>query len=261
MRRSYVDGRWGQIHIRSAGISTDAPPLLLLHPTPKSGWIFETLAPLLAKDRLVVAPDTPGYGASDAPPAPASIEDLAMALLDAAGAVAGQGPVDVLGYHTGSVLAVAMAALAPQRVRRLTLVSLPAYDAASRTSKLKGLATWPRPQIDGAHLTRLWEIMRGRANPAVNADWLHASFAENLRPGARGPWGYEAVYRYDLIAALSALTHPTLVLNPEDDLWEVTAAHASLIGGAAYVELPGAGHGVFTLQADVIAKAVTRFLA
>lgn len=260
LRRLYVDGRWGQIHLRTAGAAGRAPPLLLLHPTPKSGWIFETLMGCLAPDRQVIAPDTPGYGASDPPPAPAAIEDLAAELLNAVESLVPDGPVDVLGYHTGSVLAAAMASLRPERVRRLILVSLPAYDATTRAAKLAGLASWPAPEIGGEHLTRLWDIMRRRANPAVGADWLHASFAENLRPGRRGPWGYAAVYGFDLIAALRAIRHPTLVLNPEDDLWEPTAAHARLIAQAQYIELPGAGHGAFELQAEELAGMVERFL-
>ena len=39
--------------------------------------------PALADGRIVIAPDTPGYGASDAPPAPATMEEHAAALLDA----------------------------------------------------------------------------------------------------------------------------------------------------------------------------------
>ena len=260
VRRAYVDGRWGQLHVRTAGGPGAWPPLLLLHPTPKSGWIFETLMGRLGRERLVIAPDTPGYGASDPPPEPASIEDLAGALLEAADAVAPGGVIDVLGYHTGSVLAVAMAALRPERVRRLILVSLPAYDAETRAAKLEGLSSWPAPDIDGGHLTRLWTTVRRRANPALSAEWLHASVTENLRPGRRGPWGYAAVYRYDLIAALAATSHPTLMLNPEDDLWDVTAAHAGLIPGATYIELPGAGHGVFEHQAAEVAGLVEGFL-
>lgn len=261
VRRAYLDSRWGQTHVRISGARGLGPPLLLLHPTPKSGWIYETLMGRLGHRCFAIAPDTPGYGASDPPARPASIEDLAVAIMEAVTPLAPEGPVDVMGYHTGSVLAVALSRLYPERVGRLVLTSLPAYDAPTRAAKLEGLSSWPAPEIEGGHLGRLWSIMRARTHPALGVDWLHASFAENLRPGRRGPWGYAAVYGYDLIAALPLIGRPTLVLNPEDDLHAVTAAHAALIPGAAYMELPGARHGVFEHQAAEVAEIVTGFLA
>ena len=37
IRRTYVDGQWGQVHLRICGNGHDLPPLLLLHPTPEIG--------------------------------------------------------------------------------------------------------------------------------------------------------------------------------------------------------------------------------
>ncbi len=37
-RKSYIDGRWGQVHVRELG---EGPPLLLLHQSPISGSQFE----------------------------------------------------------------------------------------------------------------------------------------------------------------------------------------------------------------------------
>ncbi len=45
VRRLFVDGRYGQLH---------QPPL--------SGRMFSELPPQLGRDRVVNAPDTPGYG-------------------------------------------------------------------------------------------------------------------------------------------------------------------------------------------------------
>lgn len=259
-RRSYVDGRFGQVHLRMTGAGAgELPPLLLLHPTPKSGWIYERLMAALGEGRVVIAPDTPGYGASDAPPAPPAIEDYAAEMLMVAERFT-SGPVDVLGYHTGSVIAVAMARLAPEQVRRLVLVSLAAYDAEARAEKLAGLKNWPGPADDGSHLTAMWRLMQTLFDPRVDVEWRHASLTENLRAGSRAPWGYDAVYRYDFQAALSALRHRTLILNPEDDLWDLTRRNAARVAGADYVELPGLGHGLFDLETAKIAALVEGFL-
>lgn len=52
------------IHVRTAG---SGPPLLLLHGFPQTSAIWHRLAPALAKQFTVVAPDLRGYGASSRP--------------------------------------------------------------------------------------------------------------------------------------------------------------------------------------------------
>ncbi|WP_013627845.1 alpha/beta fold hydrolase [Rubinisphaera brasiliensis] len=56
------------IFYREAG-PKDAPTLLLLHGFPTSSHMFRDLIPALADRYHVVAPDFPGFGYSDAPPA------------------------------------------------------------------------------------------------------------------------------------------------------------------------------------------------
>lgn len=265
IRRSYVDGRWGQIHLRVAPGVSDAPPLLLLHPTPKSGWIWESLMEALAAGRTVIAPDTPGYGASDAPPTPTSIANLAAEMLALMATLASRGvlpdgPFDIAGYHTGSVIAVAMAVAAPDRVRRIVPVSLPLYDAAERSAKLKRIAAGPTLAEDGSHLTTMWQHMQTLFDPRIDTGWKQASLTENLRSGPRAYWGYAAVYGYDLNAALPKVRQPVLLIAPEDDLWEPTQRAAPLIPDVHLLPLPGVGHGLFVLDRDRIAQAIDAFL-
>jgi pimeloyl-ACP methyl ester carboxylesterase len=61
-----VDGL--RLFYREAGPS-DAPVLLLLHGYPSSSRMFDALMPLLANRYHLIAPDYPGFGQSDAPPA------------------------------------------------------------------------------------------------------------------------------------------------------------------------------------------------
>ncbi len=61
-----VDGP--NIFYREAG-PKDAPTILLLHGYPSSSRMFATLIPLLADRFHLIAPDYPGFGESDAPPA------------------------------------------------------------------------------------------------------------------------------------------------------------------------------------------------
>ena len=264
IEKTYVNGRWGQVHLRLAGDPASLP-LLLLHSTPKSGWLYEGMMHALAGQFRLIAPDTPGYGASDPPPAPPSMFEHADALLDIMATLADTGqishaPLNALGYHTGSSLSVAMAQRQPERIGRLVLVSIAAYDAATRAEKRANLANWPGPRPDGSHITYMWSLTKSLAHPDVTDDWLHTSVTENLRCGRRAPWGYDAVYGHDLQAALAALTHKVLLLNPEDDLFDLTRANRHLLPHARYVELPGHGHGLFDLETDSLATLVREFL-
>ncbi len=266
IEKLYVPSRWGQLHLRVAGVPGPKRPLLLLHPTPKSGWIYEPLMPALASGRMVIAPDTPGYGASDSPPEPPSIDDYAQAMLAVVSQLQAMGrmpsgPVDVLGYHTGAIVAVAMAAGAPEQVANLVLVSLAAYPADLRARKRAALADWPVPRDDGGHLQAMWSQIGALTDSRMDADWRHASLTENCRAGARATWGYEAVYRHDFEAALDGVRHPVLILNPEDDLFQPTAANAPRVPHAQYIELAGLKHGLFQAESSRLAGLIENFLA
>ena len=267
--RAYAPGRYGQVHYRilhPAGPVT-APPLLCLHQTPSNGFEWLPILPHLAQGRVVIAPDTPGYGMSDAPPEPASIEDLAgvmgelMAHLMAQGAIT-PGPFDIMGAHTGSILAAQMAVAWPEQVRRLVLFGLAAYPAEERAKRLAAVREkFPRPGANLAHVEQLWAIFGYLGDPRMNAEQRHVAMAECLRLGERMPWGYYGVYRYDFIAALQAIMQPALVINPEDDLWAVTNATAPLLRAGRLWQLPGKAHGFLYFDAAMVAGEILAFLA
>lgn len=64
--RMTVDGVG--VFYREAG-PKDAPAIVLLHGFPSSSREFDTLIPLLATRYHLIAPDFPGFGHSEAPPA------------------------------------------------------------------------------------------------------------------------------------------------------------------------------------------------
>jgi pimeloyl-ACP methyl ester carboxylesterase len=170
------------------------------------------------------------------------------------------GAFDVAGYHTGSVIAVAMALAAPERVRRIAPVSLPVYTTAERAERRTRVAAGPQLCDDGSHLPAMWRHMQTLFDPRIDTAWKQESFTENLRSGPRAYWGYQAVYGYDLEAALPRLRQPVLVIAPEDDLWLPSQRAVPLIPDVRVLPLPGAGHGLFVLECDTIASALQRFL-
>jgi pimeloyl-ACP methyl ester carboxylesterase len=83
-----VDGL--NIFYREAG-SPDSPTILFLHGFPSSSGIFKGLFPLLAGQYHLIAPDYPGFGHSDAPPASTfkyTFDHLADVMADFAKAIA-----------------------------------------------------------------------------------------------------------------------------------------------------------------------------
>lgn len=254
--RGYAPSRFGQLHYRIAKCDTpDAlPPLLCLHQTPSnSGDWLPVMEPLSAK-RTVIAVDTPGYGMSDSPPEPVTIEDFAeimaqfMADLAAEGEISA-GQFDVMGFHTGSIIATQLARILPERVRRAVVFGLAAFPAEQREAKLANLLTaFPPPGPDLAHVEKLWAIIGELSDPRISYEERHISMAECLRLGGRMPWGYISVYRFDFLGAMAEVAQPVLVMNPEDDLWEPTLANSHHYPNGRRVDLLGVKHGVLKLE-------------
>src|ERR1700722_3610761 len=122
IRRIYPT-RFGQMHLRSN--EGKGVPLVLLHMSPRSGAMWETLQERL--ERPTHAPDRLGYGFSDAPPWALSLEQYAQSTIDGLKAARMHGPIDLLGIHAGSMEAIEMASLLGTQVRRLALVGMPLF--------------------------------------------------------------------------------------------------------------------------------------
>src|SRR5262249_33742839 len=132
--RHLVHTAHGAVHLRAWGEPGDRPPLALLHMAPLSSAMWERFAPLLASDRLVIAPDRLGFGASDHLVEPRPLEVYAQATAQALEAAAPSGQWDVLGIHSGSCEAIELARIEPERVRRIAIVAVPDLTEAERTA-------------------------------------------------------------------------------------------------------------------------------
>jgi pimeloyl-ACP methyl ester carboxylesterase/catechol 2,3-dioxygenase-like lactoylglutathione lyase family enzyme len=250
-RREFVDTRWGQLHVRRMApqAATNArPPLVLLHMTPLSGRMFDAVQPRLAADRVVYAPDTPGYGDSDGPPSQPAFGDYADVL---GGWLATLGePVDLVGYHTGAAIAVEIARRFPERVRRLVLVSVPVLPESTRARLRSNEPAALRE--DGSHLLEMWRSTMSVRPPGQSLEQVARTVADKQAP-AHSDWAIRALLDYPLAERLAGLAQPTLIVRPRDALWEPTAAAAKLVPGATLVERPQWGHGLFDAAPDEFA--------
>jgi pimeloyl-ACP methyl ester carboxylesterase len=262
IRRSYLDGPFGQIHLRSGGLAKlPFKPLYCLHQAPKSGLEMETIARAMAPDRVVVAPDLPGHGLSDRPGSEgqATIPAYAEAMWAVADGL-GHEAIDFFGNHTGGMVAVEMARQRPERVGRITLVSA-LVATPEELSDFKAFFQ-PIPLDDaGTRFSTMWSRIAATAGPGMTLEMRARSFMHNLLGGEAYEWGHQAAFAHApmFVETLKTLAHPVRVLNPADGLEVHTRRAADFLGPDAIIELPDWGHGFLDLRAAEVCALLRGF--
>lgn len=219
-------------HYLAAG---DGPPVVLLHQSPRTALDNIEMIARLAGRARVIAPDTPGFGLSDALDVDPLRDDLiddfahaAAAFLDALGL----DRVPVYGFHTGASIATRLARLYPARVSALvahgTLVLNPEERADFLTHYLPPFA----PAFDGAHLISAWARMRDQAiffpwyrreararlpGPPRSPEAIHPQVMDFFAAGDAYRAGYRAALSYDARGDIPAIAPPALYLGAAPD--------------------------------------------
>lgn len=261
VRKQYIEGLFGQIHLRV--MAPDRPtrtPVLCLHVSPLSGLVFEDLISHIGINRVAIAPDTPGYGMSDAPASPPSIPIYAKAfshLIDTLNLKS----IDLVGYATGSVIAVELARQRPDVVRRLVLFSAPVIDDEARHTLGDRFGNVIEPQPDGSHLLPLWQQVHAGRGPGQSATLCMHLFTEHIRAdGYKKPWAPRAAFAFHLDKALAALTQPLVIYNIETEVHGSTLLAKPYVKPGTIVELPGWGHGFLQTRCKEAASLITSYL-
>ncbi|MFF3226145.1 alpha/beta fold hydrolase [Nocardia suismassiliense] len=241
------------------------PGLLLAHGA--SSDIQDSFGPLidrLSREYTVVGPDYPGSGATPRAERPLTADELADQLVAAADR-AGLETFAVLGFSTGSAVAVRAATRHPNRVRALILSA----GLARPNPRLQLIVqTWRELAASGdmrslaAYLALIgWSARSLDERSAEELGTLTEAIATGLPDGADDQ--LELLSRIDVRADLGQLAVPTLVVAGAHDQ-VVSPTHArelvSGIAGARYVELD-AGHALAEERPDEWARAVLDFLA
>lgn len=258
IRRGLFDAALGQVHARfTAG---EGRPLLALHMSPLSSTMWIPLMERL--DRPVFAPDRLGFGFSDPPPRELTMDEYAGATLEAFDAHHGAIDFDVLGEHTGSVEAVAIAHLVPERVGRLGLIALPVYTDEERAARMETRGAPPvKPDLEGSQFAALWRRRLAYRDPPYDLEHLHDLTVQELT--SAGPYrAYRAVFSYPMAERLAALPVPAVVFAPHDDLAEQTARARPLLRESShYVDLPDLSLDLFHEAPDRMVELITQYLA
>lgn len=171
-RSETIDGI--KIAYREAG-DPSRPTILLLHGFPTSSHMFRNLIPKLAKKYHVIAPDYPGFGASDMPQAKdfeysfAKIADMMTTLLD-------RKRVDHYSVYLmdyGAPIGFRMYAKHPERVSGFIIQNGNAYEEGLREFWDPLKAYWAKPSKENGDKLRgfltldatKWQFTHGTQNP------------------------------------------------------------------------------------------------
>lgn len=259
LSRRYVGAPGQQVHILDGGRQHPGPPLYCLHATAYSGRSFTPLLHALAVRRRVAAVDAPGYGASDPPRRIMPLEDYAAAI-GAALDAAGEGEVDLFGYHTGALIAAELARQRPAQVRRLVLIGVPFFEGAERETWRERLAHPMQLSEAFSQFEGKWRYFVTDRPPGVSLSRGFDNFVDELRAYPDGWWAHEAAFTFDVAGCLGKVGQPALVLNPNSHLAEASRRAAAALPKARIAEMPHLAHGIFDVASEELAEAMEVFL-
>ena len=184
-----------------AASENDPLPLVFLHGSPGSADDFRRLAPRLAERRRVIAPDLPGFGASEHRVDDYSIRahaEATLVLLDELGVER----FHALGFSMGGGPALHMADDAPDRVASLVLV------ASIGVQELELLGDYTvNHGLHGLQLGLLWGLRNLVTHFGAFDSPIAHSYARNFYDTDQRP----------LRGILSALEAPVLIVHGEQD--------------------------------------------
>jgi len=139
-----IDAGEATLRVRRGG---SGPPLLLLHGHPQTHVMWHLVAPRLAEEHTVVAPDLRGYGESSKPPTSSDHEPYSKRAM-ARDAVAlmrelGFERFAVAGHDRGARVAYRLALDHPERVEKLAVLDvIPTGETWRRADRRFMLAWW-----------------------------------------------------------------------------------------------------------------------
>jgi len=261
LSKGYTDGPYGQIHWRiAAPENPKAPDLFCFHPVPFSGLAYTTIMPFLSKDRRVIAPDYPGYGGSDPFVMKPSIEDYAAAMMAVVDDLSGSSLVDVLGFHTGCLVATEVCLNQRDRFRKAALIDIPALPEEVCSSLIETNAQPLELTASLDCLAPAWKS--GVTNRLESQSMARAfeMFVEQIRPGEAMNAAFYAAFSYDWQKRFLEHHLETLVLATQSFLLEGSRKAAGVMPNAVLVERLDIKRAVLDEAAERTANEVLRFL-
>jgi pyruvate dehydrogenase E2 component (dihydrolipoamide acetyltransferase) len=248
-----VDGR----SLSATVVGDGEEAIILVHGYGGDKYAWQFVQEPIARGATVYAIDLPGHGTSDKDVGDASIEFLARTVLGFLDQIEVT-RAHLVGHSLGGAVVVAAAALAPERVRSLTLVAPAGFASPPDTEYLRGFSRAVsrrdlKPLLghlfaDDKYVTRqlVDDVVRYKRIDGVGAA-LEALLA-TLLDGDR-----QAI---DAATLLESLDVPTVIVWGEMDRIMPMAAGGKIVQRAKLRVVPGAGHMVHIEQPDAVVEAI-----
>jgi pimeloyl-ACP methyl ester carboxylesterase len=245
----YVEVAGLRLHVRDSG-PRDAPAVLLLHGFGASLQTWEGWAAILEQDHRVVRLDLPGFGLTGPDPTGDYGDERAIEVLTALLDRLGIDRASVAGNSIGGRIAWKLAALRPDRVDRLVLISPDGFAspgfAYGRKPELPVVLRL-FPYVLPTFLVRT-SLAPAYGDPARVTDALVAGYRDlMLAPGARAAMlaRLEQSTPRDPEPLLRRVRAPTLLVWGEKDAM-IPFANAKdylkIVAGSRLVSFPTLGH-------------------
>ncbi len=253
-------------HVQCLG---SGPPILLLHGTGSATMSWRGLAPLLATRFTVVAPDLPGHGFSEAPPAASMSLPGQARLLAGLLAALRHDPVLAVGHSAGAAIAARLVldrAIAPRALLALNGALTPLggataqlFPAAARLLAATGIA----PRVFALQAGSPSWVARFLENTGSSIDETgRALYGRLLRDPVHVGSGLRMMSRWQLeplAAALPALPCALHLAVGDADRMIPPADQerlAARVPGARLHRFPGLGHLAHEERPDLVAALV-----
>jgi pimeloyl-ACP methyl ester carboxylesterase len=253
-RRTYIQTSYGQIHVRVAG--EQGPNVVLLHESPLSSFVYDDVLPLLAPWARATAPDTLGYGMSDAPPDRLDIPGYARPMVEVLRTL--DGPAVLVGSHTGASIAIEVASQAPELVSGLVLLGIATYTPEQQRDRRQNWAPDEPVTEEADHLLSAWRryqsLWRG-----CDLDTRQRAVWTMLGSLDRYNWAYNAAFEYDALTPLAELACPVLCVAADGEFLEEGTRLAAQRLGLPYEVVPDCIGQIPVRQPGVCADLVRRF--
>lgn len=255
---SFADVNGARIFYESSG---QGMPLLLIHGYPLSGALFARNRDALASRFRFITLDQRGYGKSQAPGVPDSIEAYAQDALDLLTRLNVQQAV-IGGHSMGGPITFAMYRMAPERFRGMILIDTIAKPASPIEAGLwNGFAQQAQQMGVPSLVDPLMKDMltgKTRTQQPELVNFLGTVIKQASQDAAVG--GAKALAtRPDSTSMLAQIKVPTLVyVGVEDTIYPVKVAQTmqQAIPGSKLVTIPGAAHAAPFEAPDATNRAI-----
>ncbi len=261
--KHYANLSVGQTHYRRAG---QGQAMVLLHASPMSSKFMEPLMQTVQASVDVIAPDTPGYGASDPLPkdilaSQSGLEPYVNWLYEFL-EVANLGPIILYGSATGAQIAIEFAKAHPEKISHLVLENAAHFEPTEVEDVMQHYFPSLEPQADGRHLQDTWAMARGvfkwfpwyaqDDEHLVNeheppAELVHATAMAYLNAGVDYAQAYQRAFQNEKFERMLTVTVPTTFVK-----WSGSIVR-SYVDRIEQFEVP-ANFSVETIDGDIAAR-------